>query len=98
MRKCSPYDARERIVWTDVLSLVNYSGAVFPSIFSLRVVSFYLQRTYEGRLKIMDGSAYIQGLYIMRRTRLSLTSRTSQFLHYVFKQLYDVSVQGKKTN
>jgi len=32
----------------------------------------------------------------MRRTRLSLTSRASQFLHYVFKQLYDMSVQEKR--
>ena len=27
--KCPPYDAGERIVWTDVLSLVNCSGPIF---------------------------------------------------------------------
>ena len=62
----------------------------------LRVVSFHLQRrTFEN-----NGRQCIElraVAYIMRRTRLPLTSRTSQFLHYVFKQLYDVSVQEKRT-
>ena len=76
-----PYDAiaRERIVWTDVYRL-DYSGVAFSINFPFKLFLFNFN---EGRMKIIDDSAYISGmytLYIMRRTRPSLTSRTSHFL------------------
>ena len=50
------------MVWTtDVLSLVNYSGAYYVGHFSKQLYPFALLLFIcnEGRLKTMDDSAYI---------------------------------------
>jgi len=89
--------AKTRIVSTDVLSLVIYSGAYIyvgldrfsDYFFPFELFLFYLQLTFEsnGRQCVYLRPVHYENNYCWQLTRTS----------HVFKQLYDVSVHETRT-